>query len=135
MDGVAEPGSPTPPTGHQHQSGHLMCYEGRTSSRALDTDEQPPYVAAQPLANAGSSTVIFIAAEGLAQILLDVVKISVERKWVRPINRRIVIDGYQHVSTEVTCSWIPAARLHQLQPLALRHAAQSVLAFLIFVYH
>src|SRR3954469_11104610 len=37
MDGVAEPGSPTPPTGHQHQSGHLMCYEGRTSSRALDT--------------------------------------------------------------------------------------------------
>src|SRR3954468_15458631 len=29
---------PTPPTGQQqHQSGHLMCYEGRTSSRALDT--------------------------------------------------------------------------------------------------
>src|SRR3954463_14255852 len=28
---------PTPPTGQQqHQSGHLMCYEGRTSSRALD---------------------------------------------------------------------------------------------------
>src|SRR4051812_2549567 len=99
------------------------------------TDEQPPYVPAQPLANAGSSTVIFIAAEGLAQILLDVVKISVERKWVRPINRRIVIDGYQHVSTEVSSSWITAARLHQLQPLALRHAAQSVLAFLVFVYH
>src|SRR3954454_4455947 len=37
MDGVDEPCSPTPPTGHQHQSGHLMCYEGRTSSRALDT--------------------------------------------------------------------------------------------------
>src|SRR3954465_15252383 len=37
MDGVAEPGSPTPPTGHQHQSGHLICYEGRTSSRAIDT--------------------------------------------------------------------------------------------------
>src|SRR6185295_1739287 len=37
MDGVAEPGSSTPPTGHQHQSGHLMCYEGRTSSRALDS--------------------------------------------------------------------------------------------------
>jgi hypothetical protein len=36
MDGVAEPGSPTPPTDHQHQSGHLTCYEGRTSSRALD---------------------------------------------------------------------------------------------------
>src|SRR3954470_22322758 len=36
MDGVDEPCSPTPPTGHQHQSGHLMCYEGRTSSRALD---------------------------------------------------------------------------------------------------
>src|SRR5215203_4080979 len=29
---------PTPPTGQQqHQSGHLMCYEGRTSSRALDS--------------------------------------------------------------------------------------------------
>src|SRR3954463_6576211 len=28
---------PTPPTGQQqHQSGHLMCYEGRTSSRAID---------------------------------------------------------------------------------------------------
>src|SRR3954468_1446102 len=39
MDGVDEPGSPTPPTGHQHQSGHLMCYEGRTSSRALDSYE------------------------------------------------------------------------------------------------
>src|SRR3954447_4814911 len=38
MDGVDEPCSPTPPTGQQqHQSGHLMCYEGRTSSRALDT--------------------------------------------------------------------------------------------------
>src|SRR3954452_14745166 len=37
MDGVDEPCSPTPPTGHQHQSGHLMCYEGRTSSRALDS--------------------------------------------------------------------------------------------------
>src|SRR3954454_14640614 len=37
MDGVDEPCSPTPPTGHQHQSGHLMCYEGRTSSRAIDT--------------------------------------------------------------------------------------------------
>src|SRR3954453_2391731 len=37
MGGVAEPGSPTPPTGHEHQSGHLMCYEGRTSSRALDS--------------------------------------------------------------------------------------------------
>src|SRR4051812_11835786 len=37
MDGVDEPCSPTPPTGQQqHQSGHLMCYEGRTSSRALD---------------------------------------------------------------------------------------------------
>src|SRR4051812_4791432 len=36
MDGVDEPCSPTPPTGHQHQSGHLMCYEGRTSSRAID---------------------------------------------------------------------------------------------------
>src|SRR3954467_13913038 len=30
---------PTPPTGQQqHQSGHLMCYEGRTSSRALDRE-------------------------------------------------------------------------------------------------
>src|SRR3954471_10228386 len=37
MDGVDEPCSPTPPTGHQHQSGHVMCYEGRTSSRAIDT--------------------------------------------------------------------------------------------------
>src|SRR4051812_18829663 len=36
MDGVDEPCSPTPPTGHQHQSGHVMCYETRTSSRALD---------------------------------------------------------------------------------------------------
>src|SRR3954452_16293528 len=108
------------------------AYAGETK-RA--TDKRPPYVPAQPLANAGSVTVIFIAAEGLTQILLDVVKISVECKWVRPIDRRIVIDGYQHVPTEVTCSWIPAARLNQLQPLALRHAAQSVLAFLIFVYH
>src|SRR4051794_26752270 len=41
MDGVAEPGSPTPPTGHQHQSGHSMCYEGRTSSRALDRSPPP----------------------------------------------------------------------------------------------
>ena len=39
VDGVDEPCSPTPPTGHQHQSGHLMCYEGRTSSRAIDTVE------------------------------------------------------------------------------------------------
>src|SRR4051812_45128376 len=37
MDGVDEPCSPTPPTGHQHQSGHLMCYESRTSSRAIDS--------------------------------------------------------------------------------------------------
>src|SRR3954464_13734869 len=37
MDGVDEPCSPTPPTGHQHQSGHVMCYEGRTSSCAIDT--------------------------------------------------------------------------------------------------
>src|SRR3954469_18059339 len=42
MDGVDEPCSPTPPTGHQHQSGHLICYEGRTSSRALDSDLQGP---------------------------------------------------------------------------------------------
>src|SRR5215203_5691465 len=27
MDGVDEPCSPTPPTGHPHQSGHPMCYE------------------------------------------------------------------------------------------------------------
>src|SRR3954471_14800106 len=39
-DGVDEPCSPTPPTEHQHQSGHLMCYEGRTSSRAIDIE--PP---------------------------------------------------------------------------------------------
>src|SRR4051812_13014518 len=42
MDGVAEPGSPTQPTGHQHQSGHSMCYEGRTSSRALDSGRRAP---------------------------------------------------------------------------------------------
>src|SRR3954462_12943015 len=36
-DGVDEPCSPTPPTGHQHQSGHVMCYEGQTSSRAIDS--------------------------------------------------------------------------------------------------
>src|SRR4051794_32645427 len=41
MDGVDEPCSPTPPTGQQqHQSGHLMCYEGRTSSRALDNHQR-----------------------------------------------------------------------------------------------
>src|SRR3954452_9022966 len=45
MDGVDEPCSPTPPTGHQHQSGHLMCYEGRTSSRALD---RPRTAASEP---------------------------------------------------------------------------------------
>src|SRR3954468_21936698 len=40
MDGVDEPCSPTPPTGASAPSGHLMCYEGRTSSRALDRPER-----------------------------------------------------------------------------------------------
>src|SRR3954463_8523937 len=45
-DGGDEPCSPTPPTEHQHQSGHLMCYEGRTSSRAIDTRGPPSRLAA-----------------------------------------------------------------------------------------
>jgi hypothetical protein len=116
MDGVDEPCSPTPPTGHQHQSGHPMCYETRTSSRALDIPRGPTngFWRSQFIDNLidGSQ---FKSARAKREVTNDVTK-TMLYAGLGNADLRFLTDEIEKLTSEVEKIEVASGEVDQLNP-------------------